>query len=1478
MARTTSGLIRFLTVFFCLTLVGGLIPVAAFAETGADGHGDSASGGKTVLAAGVADLSAVGDEGEAAMDSADEPAMALTTQETSRFVEVSTWEELRHVLLRFDYRQLTVTLPEGATLKPNTDSNTDTYLSTAGEKNVVIDLNGGTLDRGLSDEWIENGSVLKVREKATMTIRNGTICGGGSFKYGGGIANYGNLTLENVTITGCRAIWGGAIYNEGTLVMRDCTIESNDANGGGGVYNAASGTCEMESGTVTYNEAYSKDSGGGGFYNEGMLVLSGGIVGANIASGCPGAGIYNAKGGTADVAGSTIRANRSNLKGGGAYNADDATLYIHEGLFHGNRVINGREGIGGGIYNEKGGNIVMTGGTVMSNNALKGIAHGIYNDGTLNMSGAPVVIDNAYESDVSDVYLPQGKTITIDGALADNAQVNVVLAATTGRITTGYGEHNGTVDPANFFACHSSYLIGMSKGEAYIGTKDYGISIAASASGQLTANMSRAAEGRTVTLDVKDLGDGVPFIEYANEQGEATSEQVILNDDGVFSFVMPASDVMATVKYPVGAFSDDYLYCEKLIVYKSGAFDKGTDFGYFAPGETVFVCAIPRKDCSVTGGSYKASTMKDSEELRFVREDSDATYTARFNMRASSTTVSVTFDKGLENMYKYLLVDDGVNEVYVTDTGNSEITRDYAPTEWRLQPNYSWLVVTEDVEFTERIKVRGHANLLLLDGTTLTASSGIYVTEGSTLTIWAQSRNPETMGQLVVSAADGAGIGGFNGAAGSVTINGGKVTATGGANAAGIGGSGEYSVDGITINRGIVNATGGSGAAGIGSAKGTVNSITINGDDVFAEGGANAAGIGAGAGGHATSIAIGGGNVEAIGHSGAGIGYGGMRGTVGSVDISGGTTLATGSTFAIGSTASDVINLADSIIGVSPEKDGAYTLLDGAYFVESGEEPVKTVLVEKGYKVEVAEGVQNAQIEPDWSIACQGTKVTVSVDPNKGYACNELLVTLADGSVLALDPVSPNTFEFMMPAFDVILEADIYGLDAYEITVLDGAPVIDSSNMSEVANGILGSDVSSKYLELVVSPLKAKVPEDDKALLASKAQELGATAGTWFDLSLFVNSRKGDGHLEQLTTVTTPLALSLTVPEELRMDGRTFYVLSAHNGVAKIEAQGSGETLEWSSSDLSTFLLAYADEPSSRSEIVTISFDANGGSGTMDPIYCVAGESVTLAANGFTRSSYSFDGWNTAKDGKGTAYADKAAVKAKRDMTLYAQWKQTNMGKAAAIALATKGEKDVRGSTYAPLKLASKKQTETSVTLSWSKVKGAKRYVVYGSQCGKSSAYKELATVSGSDTSYVVKKIVNPKGKKVKLKAGTMYKFLVIADRGSKSAKISKSIHVATAGKENVANPINVSVDKKVLEKAKNLEVSKTLQLKAQAVMKQGTNAKEHVKIRYESSNKKIATVSSTGKVTGKKKGTCYIYAYAQNGICKAVKVRVTLA
>ncbi|MGB7104681.1 MAG: G1 family glutamic endopeptidase [Acidimicrobiales bacterium] len=68
----------------------------------------------------------------------------------------------------------------------------------------------------------------------------------------------------------------------------------------------------------------------------------------------------------------------------------------------------------------------------------------------------------------------------------------------------------------------------------------------------------------------------------------------------------------------------------------------------------------------------------------------------------------------------------------------------------------------------------------------------------------------------------------------------------------------------------------------------------------------------------------------------------------------------------------------------------------------------------------------------------------------------------------------------------------------------------------------------------------------------------------------------------------------------------------------------------------------------------TVTFDANGGSGTMASETSSSPEA--LSANTFTFAGYSFTSWNTMANGMGTAYGPGATYPFNASMTLYAQW------------------------------------------------------------------------------------------------------------------------------------------------------------------------------------------------------------------------------
>lgn len=84
------------------------------------------------------------------------------------------------------------------------------------------------------------------------------------------------------------------------------------------------------------------------------------------------------------------------------------------------------------------------------------------------------------------------------------------------------------------------------------------------------------------------------------------------------------------------------------------------------------------------------------------------------------------------------------------------------------------------------------------------------------------------------------------------------------------------------------------------------------------------------------------------------------------------------------------------------------------------------------------------------------------------------------------------------------------------------------------------------------------------------------------------------------------------------------------------------------------YYAAFSAEKNTR----TITFNANDGTDAPEtktqPVN--VGESTKLEANTFSRTGYTFAGWNTEPDGSGTGYTVDDSVTTTTDLTLYAQW------------------------------------------------------------------------------------------------------------------------------------------------------------------------------------------------------------------------------
>ena len=184
-------------------------------------------------------------------------------------------------------------------------------------------------------------------------------------------------------------------------------------------------------------------------------------------------------------------------------------------------------------------------------------------------------------------------------------------------------------------------------------------------------------------------------------------------------------------------------------------------------------------------------------------------------------------------------------------------------------------------------------------------------------------------------------------------------------------------------------------------------------------------------------------------------------------------------------------------------------------------------------------------------------------------------------------------------------------------------------------------------------------------------------------------------------------------------------------------------------------------------------------------------------------------------------------------------------------------------------------QTGSKINVSWGKVSEADGYNVYVQYCGKAFTAKSLNSVKSGKTTKITIAKVN--GKKLDLKKN--FKVYVEAYKkvNGKKVTLGKTVTAHIIGRKNT-ECTNVKAVK-VKKSSYTLKVGKTATIKASTVLvdkhKKQLSDKHAKEFRYATSNKKVATVSGSGKIKAVGKGSCTVYVYARNGYAKKVKVTV---
>ncbi len=179
--------------------------------------------------------------------------------------------------------------------------------------------------------------------------------------------------------------------------------------------------------------------------------------------------------------------------------------------------------------------------------------------------------------------------------------------------------------------------------------------------------------------------------------------------------------------------------------------------------------------------------------------------------------------------------------------------------------------------------------------------------------------------------------------------------------------------------------------------------------------------------------------------------------------------------------------------------------------------------------------------------------------------------------------------------------------------------------------------------------------EDGNGTKYATGQEITLTESltlyaTWTQnkVTLTYDANGGKGSIE-VVTVAPGISVTLDSGSSLIRDG--YSILSwntSEDGSGTGYALGSSLTI---TSDTTLYAVWVKD--------VTLSYNPNGGSGSIDGAAVTPGTKVTLSDGiGFEYADYTLVSWCTSSDGKGSLYGLGSSVVISSDTTLYAVWKE----------------------------------------------------------------------------------------------------------------------------------------------------------------------------------------------------------------------------
>ena len=165
---------------------------------------------------------------------------------------------------------------------------------------------------------------------------------------------------------------------------------------------------------------------------------------------------------------------------------------------------------------------------------------------------------------------------------------------------------------------------------------------------------------------------------------------------------------------------------------------------------------------------------------------------------------------------------------------------------------------------------------------------------------------------------------------------------------------------------------------------------------------------------------------------------------------------------------------------------------------------------------------------------------------------------------------------------------------------------------------------------------------------------LSQEAGGYWKIPCVIKAEKGTNNSSIITL--SGITLSLTDAAQGKLNSNTALDITSEGYI--------DGTIKISTHELSLIGKSKDDPVKNTAKLkldvptYTVTYHGNGADSgkTTDPTAYTTGEKATVKENGFTRSRYTFTGWNMKADGSGKPYAKGDQITMTDNVVLYAQW------------------------------------------------------------------------------------------------------------------------------------------------------------------------------------------------------------------------------